>query len=506
MEGSDTTAWETRFDWTLTALMVAAYGLAIFFSGLTQASGRSSLWAALISGAYVVVLQVLPRQFRERQIVGEVVAVTGVLAITGSIALTGTENAGYVLLLVVPIFFASAFMGLRIGMETALLATSGLVGVLILNGISPLEQVNMITLYLLVGFTLAQARRLLVLEQSLTDRLRAASRLDALRLSRLEEAHSLLVELADVAGTADLSAVGVGALALKELGDRLPVVAGEVRIQPGGEVVAQTGTPTTGAPLVVDIAGSEGSLGEIRLWAEPGTAIDRNDAQLVSTIAGVSLAFDNIQLLQTVAGRAVHDERTRVARDLHDHIGPELASFGLSLDLLLHRSNDGDVSPQLAALREAVTDLVERVRSTVADLRRADTTTVMDHIQRIALERTPEQAAVYVTVDERHRLAGSLATELGSVVIEAVRNADHHAGATQIHIDGVIDQHGGRLTIGDDGAGFDPDGDYPGHFGLLGMRERAVSVGGDLVISSNAGEGTTIAVVWGDRTGETDTP
>ena len=64
MEVSDGTVWETRFDWTLTALMFGAFGLAIFLSGLGAQDRSNGLWAAIIAGSYVVFLQATPRRLR----------------------------------------------------------------------------------------------------------------------------------------------------------------------------------------------------------------------------------------------------------------------------------------------------------------------------------------------------------------------------------------------------------------------------------------------------------
>ena len=55
------------------------------------------------------------------------------------------------------------------------------------------------------------------------------------------------------------------------------------------------------------------------------------------------------------------------------------------------------------------------------------------------------------------------------------------------------------MSIVDDGVGFDPDHEPDGHYGLIGMRERAASIDGTLHISSVLGRGTTVTVVWGPQ-------
>ena len=84
------------------------------------------------------------------------------------------------------------------------------------------------------------------------------------------------------------------------------------------------------------------------------------------------------------------------------------------------------------------------------------------------------------------------------MLVEAVRNAARHSEATQIRIEGIVDGANGELAVVDNGHGFDPQLAYAGHFGLVGMQERAVAIGGDLSISSRPGAGTRVTVTWGD--------
>ena len=75
---------------------------------------------------------------------------------------------------------------------------------------------------------------------------------------------------------------------------------------------------------------------------------------------------------------------------------------------------------------------------------------------------------------------------------EALHNIVKHARASSVRIS--LAQVDGRLslTLRDDGVGFDPAGDFPGHLGLKSMRERAAHAGGDLHIASKPGAGTTV--------------
>lgn len=498
MEHSEGISWETRFDWTLTALMLGAFGLAIFLSGLRVGERGNALWAALVAGAYVIVLQATPRKIRDQRLAGEILATVGIVATLTSVVLTQGDNAGYILLVSVPIFYAAAFMGFRIGMETALLATFGLLTVLIALDADIAEKANSFVFYLLIGVTFSQARRLLVIERETSDALRAASAIDAARVERLESAHSLLVELADVAGTNEFSAVTVGETALHDLAARIPMVYGAITSSLDGAVVAEWGAMEEGlvaAQHPIQIAARH--LGDFRVWHRPQDDLAVHREVIDAVLVGVALAFDNVHLLQTVAKRSIQDERTRVARELHDDIGPALASLGLGLDIVTQAVPDGPTGRQIQRMRASVTDLVERVRSTVAALRREDTTTVLEHIHRIAAELGAGTPDLMVNVEEQQRADGDTAAQVGAILVEAVRNAAQHASAATIRINGYVGGSSGRLAVVDDGKGFDASADYPGHFGLVGMRERAAAIGGSVNIRSIEGQGTTLTVVWG---------
>ncbi len=502
MPRAERSAWETRFDWILAVLMIGSYALAVFQSALSENTGVELVVAAVVTGAYVLVMQTVPRKWRNVGVPGEVLAITGVVATLTAVYLTDAGNPGYVLMVSVPIFFASAFMGFRVGIEVALLASFGYLAIVIVKGLPFLDAVQAVAFYLLMGAAFAQARRILVVEREESAAALRASQLDIERLDRLEEAHSLLVELAEVAGTNELSPSTVGEAALLDLAARLPIAGGEVSMNGDDGPVSTWGhRSSNGAgPAEYPLISGGRPVGMVHLWPVDGMDLAQHKDDIDSSLSGVALAFDNIKMLGTVARRSVQDERSRVARELHDDIGPALASLGLVVDVMVQTRTDPGLTPELRKLRGEITDLVERVRATVADLRRADTTTVMDHVHRIVTELGDDAPRVVVAIDERSAADGATAAEVGSVLVEAVRNAARHSEATQIRIEGIVDGANGELAVVDNGHGFDPQLAYAGHFGLVGMQERAVAIGGDLSISSRPGAGTRVTVTWGDDT------
>ena len=102
-------------------------------------------------------------------------------------------------------------------------------------------------------------------------------------------------------------------------------------------------------------------------------------------------------------------------------------------------------------------------------------------------------------------LPGDTAVNLYRVAQEALANVAKHAGAQQVSICLANEGTELRLTIADDGRGFNPPGEIgeltaSGHFGLVGLRERVNLIGGKLSLDSAPGRGTRIRVEWRPHT------
>jgi signal transduction histidine kinase len=143
-----------------------------------------------------------------------------------------------------------------------------------------------------------------------------------------------------------------------------------------------------------------------------------------------------------------------------------------------------------------VTELVDDVRSTVADLRTERHGSLTTRLNEATHNLSPPPV-LEVTLDERRPPRPSIIEDISAIVIEATRNAHHHSEAMTVRVKGWCDFDRGRVVIEDDGKGFDTRAEHPGHFGLVGMQERAVKSGARLLVVSAPG-GTTIALEWGD--------
>ena len=187
----------------------------------------------------------------------------------------------------------------------------------------------------------------------------------------------------------------------------------------------------------------------------------------------------------------VLEERRRIARDLHDGLAQELA-FMVTTTRKLVDARYGDT--ELAQLASAAERGLDESRRAIASLTQRN-----NQPFDVALVQTVEEVAdrlgaqVLVTADPAPRLTQERQEQLLRIVREAVTNAVRHGSANVVRVD-FSNGQGLHLRIEDDGVGFDPAAVHPNGFGLIGMRERAVALGGQLFVASTS-EGTEIEVV-----------
>jgi len=498
-------SWEKRLDWTLSGLMWGAFLLGAFLSAVSGPNSRTAIVSALIVGSYVVVMQVTPRQYRDSESIGELLAVLGVVVSLIAVALTGGLDSAYLLFLATPSFFAGGFLGMRIGLETAVLTSAGLIFVAFAvgNEVGSGQLVQVIVLYVLMAVTFAQARRVLIEERERGDALAAASEVNQARMTRLEAAHSALASLQELANAADLNPVSVGQAALRDLALVVPYDSGQVVLSDdsGTVVVAKRGVPGSMIDRAVfPIEVGQRHIGHAALWPHDDEPLEEHRETVVEVLRPASLAFDNILLLRSIARRAVQEERVRLSRDLHDDIGPKLASLGLGIDMAIQHETDPDHIRHLETVRNSVTALVEDVRATVADLRHEQVDSIVEQAYQLAAEVGADGPAVLVDIDEQRPPRAAVASELGAIMAEALRNAVEHSDARSIRIEGFVDRDQGTLTIQDDGSGFDPGEQPAGHFGLVGIKERARGIDADVQIESAEEHGSKVSVRWGVTT------
>jgi signal transduction histidine kinase len=197
--------------------------------------------------------------------------------------------------------------------------------------------------------------------------------------------------------------------------------------------------------------------------------------------------------------RAQLAERNRIAREMHDTL---LQGFtGVALKLVAAADSLGESQHENHGLDEVIglaQRTLEDARHAIWDIRAPLSSSKLPEALRTEAEEAARGSELSVHLEvtgEVRPLPLSIATVVLRVAREAVTNVVRHSGAKAVRLELRYGRRAIGLTVTDEGRGFVGDakpGAYGGHFGLLGMRERAAEVGGRLIIESEEGHGTIV--------------
>jgi len=220
---------------------------------------------------------------------------------------------------------------------------------------------------------------------------------------------------------------------------------------------------------------------------------------LAGFVEPAALAIDNARWFGRLRTVGADEERTRIARDLHDRIGQSLAYLAFELDRIVRKDERGDpVSADIAGLREDVRGVVTEVRDTLYDLRTdvSDERTVASVLEEFAQRiRDRSGLEVRLQIDETSRMPRLQERELWRIAQEAMVNGERHSGGTRIEVYWMSNGREAVAEVRDNGHGL-PIGSAGrmDSYGMLGMRERAASIGAVLAVDSVPREGVTVRV------------
>jgi len=198
---------------------------------------------------------------------------------------------------------------------------------------------------------------------------------------------------------------------------------------------------------------------------------------------------------------AVLAERNRISRDIHDTLSQNLAGIALQLDAIHMQLPDVK-----SDLRESLDEACNLTRYSLAEARRAIADLRSDELECPELAAALPDIAqrVAATLETRVQVIGSprklspaMERNLLRIVQEALANTVKHAQARTVDVELTYAPDSLALRVRDDGRGFDPENLSPsasGHYGLIGMRERAERIGGQFTLNSRPGEGTEMLV------------
>ncbi len=324
-----------------------------------------------------------------------------------------------------------------------------------------------------------------------------------------ETQHGLLFSLTPVLGlVATLVATSLGRAMAQSVVEPVRRISGAMRRIAAGDFsprVAVDNNDELGelAARVNRTAEELAGLQEARLARERARA--REEA-LQERVAQVTLAQE--------------EERRRIARELHDGLGPSLAAIGnrLRASRAIVRSDPAQAERELEELEWGLRDHVREIRELIHDLRppALDQLGLAEAVRQYA-ERLARDAGVQIAVRTEGDLALDPLTEVTvfRVAQECLSNVHKHAGAQRVDVRLARTADSVTLAVEDDGRGFDCEtagmagaardggagsgadggtGDVGSGLGLLGMRERAELLGGELEIRSTRGAGSRVVL------------
>lgn len=463
-----------------------------------------------------------------------------VAASTVAVATTGSWGSPFVFCLLASVMAAGFTRGFRSALNVALTATlvvslayTGQVGGLRRYSLEASGQwaVEIVLVALLAGYTrrlfgeaeqrhtltldrvgqLSEANDLLVSLHRVAQSLPASLDLNQVLASTISRLRGLIdcdvigILLCDEATQGWTMAASEGAPMRSNLGDgQLP---GPLRAATASSVASLVVSLGPGEGLGPEVLARSGMYAPLRARGaliglvalehhEPGFYGRRDLRLLDGFIESAALAVDNARWFSRLRIIGADEERTRIARDMHDSVGQSLAYVAFKLDRLTTMAENQSLRQELDILRTEVRGVLTEVRDTLCDLR-TDVTDRCDLVETLEafLQRVRERSEFEVSF--LHESSGRLAVvqerELWRIAHEAITNVERHASAAHLRVRWECDGRKGRLTVADDGRGFaETRAAGADAYGIRGMRERADAIGARLDIESEPYVGTMV--------------
>jgi len=256
--------------------------------------------------------------------------------------------------------------------------------------------------------------------------------------------------------------------------------------------------------LLVPLRDNEGLYGVMRLALPPGRRLELWQEQLLEALSrhvgialGISRKAEQERLL------ALQEERSVIARELHDSIAQSLSYMKIQASLLQPVLSDPAQRPQaedtLRDLREGITSAYRQLRELLTTFRLRMQGDFLDLLNR-TMNELAERGGLPIHLETR--LEGCHLTpnqEIHSlhIIREALYNVLRHARADQVWVKVLHDGKEVRISVEDDGVGLQtpPSSQLP-HYGLNIMRERAASLNGRIVLENRPGGGARVEVCF----------
>ena len=255
-------------------------------------------------------------------------------------------------------------------------------------------------------------------------------------------------------------------------------------------------------------------LGVYNLYFWQPQALSEQEMHLLETLGHhLGVAIENQRLKSREKELAVSEERNLLAQELHDSIAQGLAFLNIQVQLLqdsLRKGRAEEAMQTAGQLREGVQESYDDVRELLVHFRTRVHQSDLDSAIHAALEKFEGQTGIKTGFDRVGAIVPMPPTDeiqVMHIVQESLSNIRKHAKASHVRVVLNQDMAQSKITIQDDGIGFDPQNDpncqSDRHVGLKIMRERAHRIGGECRITSRPGEGACVTLNLPKETRET---
>ncbi len=292
---------------------------------------------------------------------------------------------------------------------------------------------------------------------------------------------------------------------------REPVIIANIRadtplarsLQQTSQIQSGESQDATGAWMGIPLLVKERPIGMLAFEHPQVNFFTERHAELALTFANfAAVAIENARLYEQAQTLASLQERQRLARELHDSVSQAL--YGIALGArtartIMERSCNSDQT----ALAEPLDYVLSLAEAGLAEMRALIFELRPESLEleglSIALSKQAAALAARHTIRVETFLCEEPETSLTvkeafyRIAQEAMNNVVKHAEASKVRLTLECSAAEILLMVEDDGQGFNPDGDFPGHLGLRSMSERIEKLGGNLSIESSPGKGTRVS-------------
>jgi signal transduction histidine kinase len=247
-------------------------------------------------------------------------------------------------------------------------------------------------------------------------------------------------------------------------------------------------------------------VGLLLVYSSVGQKLDMKQAELIGHLNGeisqaIGMLIEKKTREEARLTEKLHTAQLDIARDLHDTVGQNISYLRMRLDHL--SETDGkthsDLIMEIRSMSKVANESYDLVRGTLAVLQADDSADLLYLFSRYA-EQVAERSPFNIEFSahgEPRSLSASRMRHLFYIFREALSNIEKHASATQVHVQVNWEENNLKLSISDNGCGYDlaRTQKVDIHYGLKFMRERAILLNGLLSIKSTLGTGTNISVL-----------